>query len=354
MLHLHKNSGAARTALENIHFFKNKGYKVHVASMTLNKDLIGDDEVITHKLLPWLKSTGMWRRKWYNFQVQRLKSKIKPDITIGHGDIDEQDVLTLHNSVFLASELIHERPLSAKNEMYQIHGLLLKNQKFKVLIANSELMKNDCVNRFRISPDKIHVVYPALDTDTFFPMNEKKQELRKRFGFDERVVVALITSGNFKKRGLDIFSKAIDNLPAEIKDKAVFRAVGKDKPLEGLSSHIKFEDELFDIENYYRAIDIFVLPARIEEFGRVVLEAMGCGLPVICTDKVGASELLEGDSKNFIIPAKNVAALSEAMQELIWDSELRANLGNLNTYAAEKYSERNVYEKFENVLKALE
>ena len=46
MLHLHKNSGAARTALENIRFFKNKGFEVHVASMTLNKDLINDKDVV--------------------------------------------------------------------------------------------------------------------------------------------------------------------------------------------------------------------------------------------------------------------------------------------------------------------
>lgn len=50
-----------------------------------------------------------------------------PDVTVGHGDIQDQDVLTLHNCVFLASELIHQKPLDPKHEMALTHGPMLKN-----------------------------------------------------------------------------------------------------------------------------------------------------------------------------------------------------------------------------------
>lgn len=341
MLQLHKNSGSARTAMENIHYFKSQGYEVHVAAMTIDKETIIKEGAIPHKMLPWIKGTGMWRRRWYDWQVQKLRQKLKPTITVGHGDIMEQDVLTLHNSVFLASELIHGCPLAPESEMAQTHGPLLKEQRFKKLIANSKLMKEDCIKRFGIPADKIHVIYPALDTKVFYPAPVEK--------LTPKVNVALVTSGNFKKRGLDLFSQAIDALPSEVKELASFRVIGKDRPGEGLSSHLHFDPGRDDIQNYYRSIDVFVLPARIEEFGRVVLEAMGCGLPVITTDKVGAGELLEDESRRFVIPSHSAEALTEALRELIMSPELRLRLGKLNAETAVKYSEDKVYAQFEKV-----
>lgn len=345
ILHLHKNSGAARTAYENIRYFKSKGYEVHVASMTLDKENIIAEGAIPHKMLPWIKYTGVWRRRWYNWQVQQLRKKLKAEITVGHGDIQDQDVVTLHNSVFLASELIHGKPLEADHEMAITHGELLRNQKFRKLIANSNLMKDDCIKRFHIPAEKIQVIYPAIDTKTFYPRPEKREALRKRFGFPDKVIVSLVTSGNFKKRGLDLFTEAVESLPQEIRDMASFRVVGKDNA--NGSPLLTFDPGLTDIENYYNAIDLFVLPARIEEFGRVVLEAMGSGLPVLTTDKVGASELLEGESRRFIIPSHNVSALAEAMKELIQDKDLRTRLGTLNAQSALKESEDKVSAKFD-------
>lgn len=346
MLQLHKNSGSARTAFENIRYFKQRGYEVHVASMTLDKKAVLAAGAIPHKTLPWIKSTGLWRRKWYNFQIERLKQKLKPDITVGHGDVFHQDVLTLHNSVFLASELIHGKPLDPKNEMAITHGNILKTKSFKKVIANSMLMKNDLIKRFGIPEEKIAVVYPALDTQTFHPRPEEKNVLRARFQFPEKVVVSLVTSGNFKKRGLDIFSEAIDALPSQIKEMASFRVLGKEAQASKL---ITFDPGLEDIENYYRAIDVFVLPARIEEFGRVVLEAMGCGLPVITTDKVGAGELLTEDSRRFVIPSHDSGALSAALEDVIKNPDLRNRLGKHNAATALNYSELNVYQEFDRV-----
>lgn len=354
MMQLHKNSGSARTAVENIQYFKKKGYEVHVASMTVDKNFIKAQGAIVQKMLPFIKSTGIYRRRWYNWQVQKLREKIKPNITIGHGDIQEQDVATLHNSVFLASELIHGKSLDENNEMFITHGDLLKNKKFKRLIANSDLMKQDCIRRFQIPAQDIHVVYPAIDTKTFYPDSSKRAQLRDRFKFQDKVVVALVTSGNFKKRGLDLFSVAIELLPQEIKNKASFRVIGKDTPGSNLSSELTFDPPLEDIENYYRAIDLFVLPARIEEFGRVVTEAMACGLPVITTDKVGAGELMEGESRKFVIPSHDTNALARALSEMISDSALRTRLGKLNAETAARNSIERVFAKFDEVFGELE
>ena len=358
MLQLHKNSGSARTAFENIRYFQSKGYVVHVASMTMDKETLQSMNVVPHKMLPWLKSTGITRRRFYNWQVQQLRKRLKPTITVGHGDIQEQDVLTLHNCVFYASELIHNKPLPDKHEMSLTHGPMLEKQTFHRMIANSKLMKEDTIMRFSVPANIIEVIYPALDTKTFFPLNKaEKAKQRERFNMTDKVVVSLITSGNFKKRGLDIFIEAIAALKPETKNKIDVRVIGKEEPgpfkdlikSRKLDEIIKIQPSIDDIQNFYNAIDIFVLPARIEEFGRVVLEAMGSGLPVITTDKVGAGELLTGASLEFVIPSHKAEPLTEALEKLINDASLREKLGALNALLAQGEAESLLPPKFDRV-----
>lgn len=62
------------------------------------------------------------------------------------------------------------------------------------------------------------------------------------------------------------------------------------------------------LENFQKA-DVFILPSLHESFGLVVLEAMACGLPVIVTDQVGASDHVLDGENGFIVPAASVEAL---------------------------------------------
>lgn len=78
MLQLHKNSGSARTALENIHYFKSKGYEFHVAAMTMDKESLRAEGAIPHKMLPWFKSTGITRSL-----VQLSGAQVKSRINAG-------------------------------------------------------------------------------------------------------------------------------------------------------------------------------------------------------------------------------------------------------------------------------
>ena len=68
-----------------------------------------------------------------------------------------------------------------------------------------------------------------------------------------------------------------------------------------------------DAKNLCQAFDLFVSPSRIEPFGRVIVEALDAGTPVIATDALGPRDI----ARRFpieIVPRNDVGALADALR----------------------------------------
>ena len=73
--------------------------------------------------------------------------------------------------------------------------------------------------------------------------------------------------------------------------------------------------------HYYNNSDIFVLCSLEEGLSMVQAQAMACGLPVICTENTGGSEIIDDGINGFIIPAQNTDILKQKIIELYNDNE---------------------------------
>lgn len=93
-----------------------------------------------------------------------------------------------------------------------------------------------------------------------------------------------------------------------------------------------------DIENYYRIMDLFVLPAHWEGFGNVLLEAAAMGVPAITCDVTGTKDAMSDGFNGTLVPVKNVDALSKAIASYIVDDELRRCHGENGPTWAQKFS----------------
>ena len=78
-------------------------------------------------------------------------------------------------------------------------------------------------------------------------------------------------------------------------------------------------------QGLYETADIFVLPSLFETWGLVVNEAMHYGLPVIITDSMGSTDLIDGNG--FIVTAGDHDALLRALQQLIESRQMREKMG---------------------------
>jgi lipopolysaccharide/colanic/teichoic acid biosynthesis glycosyltransferase len=82
-----------------------------------------------------------------------------------------------------------------------------------------------------------------------------------------------------------------------------------------------------DTAPYYTLMDVFVLPTYREGFPGVVLEAQASGVPVVTSDATGAVDSVRPGTTGFIVPVKDAKALTEAIDTLLRNPELRADMG---------------------------
>lgn len=85
--------------------------------------------------------------------------------------------------------------------------------------------------------------------------------------------------------------------------------------------------------------DVFVLPSRHDGWGVVVNEALGSGLPLICSDAVGAAhDIVQPETNGVRVPAGAVTPLRDQMRRLAIDPNLRAKWGRASARLVEEWT----------------
>jgi glycosyltransferase involved in cell wall biosynthesis len=91
------------------------------------------------------------------------------------------------------------------------------------------------------------------------------------------------------------------------------------------------------LEQSYQYADIFVLTSLSEGMPSVILEAMGCGLPIIASDVGGNNEIVKEGENGFLIQGDDIATLAQRLAALVNDPVLRQAQGKRSRELAEKY-----------------
>lgn len=213
----------------------------------------------------------------------------------------------------------------------------------RVILTISELIKNHIIEHYHVSPEKIVVIYNSVDTSRFnLGLRENyRTSVRKQHGVGESETVLLFISNNFKLKGLRVILEAM-----AMADKSYrLFVIGNDNPdpyvrwaaRNGMDKQLIFIGPLKEVEKYYGAADIFVLPTAYDAFGNVCLEAMACGLPVITTRTAGAAELIRDHENGYVLKNRNPEELAGRLAALESES-VRSKIGATNASEAARYT----------------
>jgi glycosyltransferase involved in cell wall biosynthesis len=103
----------------------------------------------------------------------------------------------------------------------------------------------------------------------------------------------------------------------------------------GLADRFRFPGHIPDPARVMSEIDILVHPADNESFGRIVVEAMAAGLPVVGVRGGGVGEIVVDGETGLLSPTGDPAALAACISQLVRDEPLRKQLGDAGRQRAE-------------------
>ena len=233
------------------------------------------------------------------------------------------------------------------------------------VLTLSHQVKSDIIRSYHISPDRIEVTHLAVDHDAFTLHGPPDTgTVKTRYGLPDRFILYAASSLPHKnhERLFQAFRQVRDRIPGL---KLVLTGA-RDKGGETLLRKIQMmglgQDVLLlgwlpfeDVPSIYRASEAFVFPTLHEGFGLPVLEAMACGIPVVCS-KIEPLLEVAGDAALFVDPlspeeiaAAVIKVVTDAptrehligkglarSNEFTWEATAKKTLAFLTTIAAEK------------------
>tara|TARA_B100000963_G_scaffold196536_1_gene171052 strand:+ start:15832 stop:16977 length:1146 start_codon:yes stop_codon:yes gene_type:complete len=172
---------------------------------------------------------------------------------------------------------------------------------------------------------KVYVI--PLDSNIPFTRKSLLKEINGNDGFNIGIV-----GGSFLRKGIIYLLRAIKLLDKE-DIKLLIRATKANIVSHGESKEIisdlnvEFIPYLNDLNDFYRSLDIFVLPSIDEGFGMVVYEALSNSVPVIASSNVGSIDGMKPERDFMLFKAGNERDLANKILELYNDASLKEEIG---------------------------
>lgn len=122
-----------------------------------------------------------------------------------------------------------------------------------------------------------------------------------------------------------------------------------------LGGQVLFMGHVDEAEKFrvLRMCDFYVSTSQHEGFGLVFLEAMACGLPIVCYDHGGQTDFLRDGENGFLVPLNDCARFLERCQALINDVDLRKAMGARNRIEVQEYLIEKNTTKYEALFRKL-
>jgi glycosyltransferase involved in cell wall biosynthesis len=376
--------GTERAALEIARIQTRRGNDVTVASMA-DKDWQGSWQgVRLLRLKPY-----SWARFRFLGRTRDLRAHLPLAILIRSGRFD-----LIHLHEYLNTRLFadrpkvmhfHNDPLADRNAVEFAEDApkyWARAGKSSAQIAVSEFV----ARRLHLAhkeagssalPANIVTVPGGVESKALLPQQRKDERarIRQKLGLKDTDVLFLFAGAIRPEKGVDYLARAFARLSDENADACLAIAGGsklwvEDGWLHGIALEATEQQVLrilapaiarnrafmlgivspVEINAYYAAADIFVLPSMFQEtFGLVLLEAFSAGLPVIAFRSGGIPELVEDRRNGIVVARGDGEALYQSMRELMLDRNLRERLG----FAAQSVPARFPWENTVNRLDAI-
>ncbi len=315
------------------------------------------DKVQTYE--PKLFLSRVFKSYWRTFRISKKIAEHKLDVFHGlsgelpykaHKKSNAKLIVTIHDLIFLRYPELYN---SVDRKIY-FQKAKYACEMADTIIAISEQTKSDIVNFIGIDENKIEVVYQGCNACFQKEVDTKKKiEVAQKYNLPENFILNVGTIEK-RKNSLSIL-KAIQHGKIDVPLIIVGGETDYQNEILTYASENNLEEKVFifndipfeDLPAIYQQADIFVYPSIFEGFGIPIIEALYSKIPVITT-KGGVFSETGGLSSIYVEP-DNIEKLSEAIQNVLDDSELREKMISEGLEYVKKFDEEKIAANLMNV-----
>jgi glycosyltransferase involved in cell wall biosynthesis len=195
-------------------------------------------------------------------------------------------------------------------------------------------------------PEQYVSVPSGVPTERLRASAPPRADARARHGLDPSAFVVMGLGRLIRIKGFDLAVRALPRVSGAIPTaRLLLVGDGPERPaLEALAAALRVADRLrmtggtTDVASHLAAADAVVMPSRNEGMGRVLVEAMALGRPVVATAVGGIPAVIADAECGRLIAPDDPEALADALVELGRDPGLRRKLGEAGRQRAEAFS----------------
>jgi glycosyltransferase involved in cell wall biosynthesis len=243
-----------------------------------------------------------------------------------------RSVVTIHDCIHL---MFPQYLPSRLAYVYAKASMWTASRKANRILTVSEASKRDILRFFDVPPEKVVVVYNAIDERFLGPADAERMDLvRQRYQLDHPFVLYV---GNIKphkniERLIDAFARARSACPPDLKliiigdEISKYPALRQSVHKHKLDKHVRFLgfQPMETLAAFYRLARAFVFPSLYEGFGLPPLEAMACGAPVVTSNVSSLPEIAGGAA--LLIDPYDPEEIASGITRAVTDDTLRQDL----------------------------
>ncbi len=238
-----------------------------------------------------------------------------------------------------AKVIVHEHgPIFRKGIQYTFYRIMLRllRHRAAAVIANSQATARRLQQTCRVPESRIHVIYNAVDLETFRPDPAARTSIRQRFGFSDETIVIGFVGRLHAVKGIDLLVSAMPRLlendprfrllicgAGPLREKLKKQIAG-----DGTESHIHLVGFQKDVAAVMNAFDIGCMPSRQEPFGMAALEMMSMRIPLVCSTADGLGEFIRDGENALALDTVTAGAIASRILELAGQPSLQETLRN--------------------------
>jgi len=230
------------------------------------------------------------------------------------------------------------------------------------LIALTDKEKEDYLRHKIGSRQKMDVIPSGVKLEAFKELSfPERQELKKKLGIPLEFHVVGTAGRLVPVKGPDLLIESARQVLAE-HPKTVFLFAGdgelkvelKRRTRElGIEGNVLFLGWRKDIADIISLLDIFVLPSLNEGMGRVLVEAMALGKPIVASRVCGITDLVVHGKNGFLFTSRDTEQMAQFILSLIGDEKQRERMGQEGRGLARNFTASAMVEKIDQLYKEL-